>query len=133
MGNETAANNRVDALRQDLQMEFKKLTPQKGDLIVVRSQNPNYILSPQYIQFLLETLSKISNGANVLVAADHVAAISNIKPPEEDSLITYSKNKYDEWYNGPETETINQLLSRVYIEGWQTAINTILSTLENAG
>lgn len=116
VGNETSAVNRIEALRDDLRVDVKKLTPTKGDLLIVSPRNPRYIFTQQYAAFLGDALTKCSNGAAVIIALDQLSKINNIKPPTQDEVYKFLDNY-------AETET--------YLMGWKAAMETVTKVLSN--
>jgi hypothetical protein len=118
MGNETATGNRVEALREDLRVDVKKLTPAKGDVLIVSPRNPRYILSEQYVEFLHDGLKKVANGASVIIATDQLSKLNNIKPPSNEQI--------DMHYDSP-------IQKVVFMEGWHAAMETVTKVLNNVG
>ncbi len=114
VGTASETDSRIEALREDLRVDIRKLTPTKGDVLVVSAKNPNYILSDQYIQFLGDNLQPIANGAYIIIG-DHMSKLSNVKPPTTEDLHKH--------FSESEAEA--------YLSGWRNALvtlNQVMST-----
>jgi hypothetical protein len=100
-----------------LRVDVRKLTPTKGDVIIVSPRNPRYILSEQYAEFLHNGLKKVANGASVIIATDQISNLNNVKPPDKDEI----------------TKCLgNSAYTELYLLGWNAAMETLTKVLGNA-
>jgi hypothetical protein len=68
MGEEKVSVSRIEALRQALRMEFLKISPKAGDVVVVRPSDGSLELVQQYAEFIIDSLKRVvPPGVNVIV------------------------------------------------------------------
>ena len=68
VGESSGDANRVEDLRRDLRMEFLKVAPRPGDIVIVRPSNGSLELTRQYAEFIIDSLKRVvPPGVNVIV------------------------------------------------------------------
>lgn len=129
MGNKTPSASHAKRLK----VEFRKLKPEKGTLIVVQSKDPCFKFTKAYTESLLETLQQeaVNCGANVVVISDDVTDISNVVPPDAEAIRNYYKEIIQKHYQSLDNTGTEDVMAAAYLEGWQAAIELFKRIVHN--